>query len=45
VEATAGQPTFPNIYPNVKFEHVTLNGAPLTAAAQTSPATTPLKPD
>jgi polygalacturonase len=47
VEATADNAAFPNIYPNVKFDNVTLNGAPLKASsgAQAAPAVTPLKPD
>ena len=47
VEATAEAAAFPNKYPDVKFEHVTLNGAPLKAVATalTGPAVTPLKPD
>ena len=47
VEATAQTVPFPNKYPDVKFEHVTLNGAPLTAAQsmQDGKAVTPLKAD
>ncbi|MBH8568000.1 right-handed parallel beta-helix repeat-containing protein [Microvirga sp. STS02] len=47
VTATADNAAFPNLYSDVKFENVTLNGAPLkaTPAAQAAPATTPLKPD
>ncbi|MBF9222779.1 glycoside hydrolase family 28 protein [Hymenobacter ruricola] len=47
VEATADNATFPNKYADVKFENVTLNGAPLKAApvAPQAPAAPPLKPD
>jgi polygalacturonase len=47
VDATAETATFPNKYPDVKFERVTLNGAPLTAAQsmQEGKAVTPLKAD
>ncbi|WP_022825364.1 glycoside hydrolase family 28 protein [Hymenobacter norwichensis] len=47
VNATAQKVEFPNKYPAVKFENVTLNGAPLKATqdARTGPAVTPLKPD
>ena len=47
VEATAEAAAFPNKYPDVKFEHVTLNGAPLKAVATalTGPAVTLLEPD
>jgi polygalacturonase len=47
VEATAQKVEFPNKYPAVKFQNVTLNGAPLKATqdARTGPAVTPLKPD
>ncbi|OUJ71393.1 glycoside hydrolase family 28 protein [Hymenobacter crusticola] len=47
VEATAETATFPNKYADVKFDHVTLNGAPLKAsqAVQKGAAVTPLKPD
>jgi polygalacturonase len=44
VEATADNAAFPNIYADVKFENVTLNGTPLKAA-QAGAAVTPLKPD
>jgi polygalacturonase len=47
VDATADNVAFPNIYPSVKFDNVTLNGALLkaTPTGTTAPATTPLKPD
>jgi polygalacturonase len=45
VDATADNVAFPNIYPNVKFENVTLNGAPLKQSQGTAPVVTPLKPD
>ncbi|MBO0358217.1 right-handed parallel beta-helix repeat-containing protein [Hymenobacter sp. BT186] len=47
VDATAQKVEFPNKYPAVRFENVTLNGAPLKATqdARTGPAVTPLKPD
>ena len=47
VEATAEKAAFPNKYADVKFDNVTLNGAPLKAAqtVQAGPAVTPLKPD
>ena len=47
VEATAETVAFPNKYPDVKFENVTLNGAPLKAASgvRDAPAVKPLKPD
>jgi polygalacturonase len=47
VDATADNAAFPNIYPSVKFDNVTLNGVSLkaTPTGTTAPATTPLKPD
>ena len=47
VEATAETAAFPNKYPNVKFQNVTLNGAPLkaTPGPQDGPVVKPLKPD
>ncbi|WP_426060973.1 glycoside hydrolase family 28 protein [Hymenobacter sp. B1770] len=46
VEATAETAAFPNKYADVKFENVTLNGAPLKAqGVQQGQAVKPLKPD
>ncbi|SFQ59536.1 glycoside hydrolase family 28 protein [Hymenobacter arizonensis] len=46
VVATAETPAFPNKYPDVKFENVTLNGAPLKAqGVQQGQAVKPLMPD
>ncbi|RTQ48815.1 exopolygalacturonase [Hymenobacter gummosus] len=47
VEATAPTATFPNKYPapQVTFNNVTLNGAPLQATPAEGAAATPLKPD
>jgi len=45
VDATADQTAFPNKYADVKFENVTLNGAPLKATPAEGAAVTPLKPD
>jgi polygalacturonase len=47
VVATADNATFPNQYSDVKFENVTLNGAPLKAApvVQAAPDAKALKPD
>ena len=47
VDATAEMAAFPNMYPDVKFNKVTLNGAPLKASQTVSegPEVKPLKPD
>ena len=45
VQATAETADFPNKYLDVKFEKVTLNGAPLKASVREGSAVKPLKPD
>jgi uncharacterized protein (DUF39 family) len=47
VEATAETAAFPNKYPGVKFQNVTLNGVPLKTGSgtQEAPVVKPLKPD
>ena len=47
VEATAENVAFPNKYPDVKFDNVTLNGTPLKASQEVreAQAVKPLKPD